>query len=108
MNTYRVVVHDHSVASEEVVPACRGPDHQRCDQAACDRFEKDIEYRINEGSDCSKIWREVFDAQEIWDVEKRWAVATLFRSDIVLVRIHYEVALEEYCRGEKHVPEQYP
>lgn len=77
MNSPGVVIHDRAVASEQVVAARCGPDHQWRDQPTGDGLEEDIEDGVDKRSDRSGIGWEVFDFKDIRNGEERWAVACL-------------------------------
>jgi hypothetical protein len=71
------VVHIHSVGSKEVVAASCGADHQRSEQAARDRFEKNIEESVDEGSDCAGVGREVVGGEEVRGRKERRGITGL-------------------------------
>lgn len=80
MNTSSVVIHDRAVSSEEVVAACCGSNHQRCDQATRDRFKEHIEYGVDERCYCADICRKVLEGQDVGNAEEWRAVAGLGKS----------------------------
>jgi hypothetical protein len=71
------VVNVHAVGSEEVVSASCEADHQRGEQAARDRFEKDIEKGVDEGSDRTGVGREVVVGENIRGRKERRTVTCL-------------------------------